>query len=271
MRTIFVLISLIVFSSISEAQQKVPILTPVKEPVSFREDLIWNKWDTENFIILSLDKKQGLDLRDSVEKIRTEFLNSWGIESQNSTVKCKLICVPDQQFLSKFFNINAPHCEVRYDSSGNVSVCAIWIDYNRLDNLSSLVGSISISVLPRKMNPAIRQGVVALSATPESIRALLGSSSEVDTKTLFTTDINSAKDKDDYKRKSALLCLMLRREFGKDNFAAFMQSQQGEDQIRSFFGFSGHEELSKTLSRYSKHLSNDIIGGKTPDKYLIIR
>lgn len=265
---------LLTFSA-AEAQQKVPLLVPSGEPVSFRDDLVWNKWETDNFIILSLDKQQGSKLKSTVEQLRSDFLNSWGIPVWNSSVKCKLICVPDGQFLSKFFNIKAPHCEVRYDSEGKVSVCAIWIDYNRIGELPSLMGSISVSdsVLPVKMNPVTRQGIASLCSSPESIRSLIGSPVEFDAKALLSTDPNSLttqKDKDDFRKRSAILCLMLRREFGKRIFSEFLASDQGEDKVKSVLGFSGSEEFSKTLSRYSRNIAEDIEEGKTPDKYIVV-
>lgn len=265
----FLIFALVLFAPASQSfsQQIVPLI----EKSSLREgDLAWNKWDTKNFIVLSLDKGQGLFLRDSVEQIRDSFLDSWGLNFVDSTLPCKLVCVPDRKTLGKLFNIEAPKCEVRYSADGKVSVCAIWIDYESIAMLPSLVGSVSVS--SANIPPVLQNGIVALSVSPSRTREILGSACSVDAKSLFgmkSEEWSSSKDKEMLNRRCALVCLMLRKELGVDAFSAFAQSKQNEDAVSRIFGFTGYGDLSRALDRYSLNLSDDIKKGRTPDGYLV--
>lgn len=262
-------LALIAFVPQSFSQQIVPLI----EKSSLREDgLAWNKWDTNNFIVLSLEKDQGLLLRDSVERIRDSFMNSWGLNPEDSLFRCKIVCVPDRKTLDKLFNIGSPKCEVRNSSDGKVSACAIWIDYESIAMLPSLIGSVSVSVSPEKIPPVLQNGIVSLSIYPSRTREILGTPCSVDAKSVFgmTSEAwSSTKDKDMLNRKCALICLMLRKELGIDAFSDFAKSEQDEESIKRIFGFAGYGELSRTLDRYSLNLAEDIKNGRVPDGYLV--
>lgn len=269
----FVLIAvlmLLALPSRAVPQQIVPLI----EKSALKEDLVWNKWDTTNFIVLSLDREQGLLLRDTIERLRGSVLNSWGLNSGDSLVRCKLVCVPDRKTLGKLFNIESPKFEVRRSADGKVSVCAIWIDYESLRVLPSLVASVSVadSVAPSKVSPVLQNGIVALSVSTNRTREILGVNSAVDSKSVFGMTAEawaSVKDREGLGRKCALICLMLRKELGRDAFSRFAASTQDEESVRRILGFDGYKELSKTLDRYSLHLAEDIKNGRTPDGYLV--
>ena len=260
----------IAFAPQSASQQIVPLI----EKSAFRDDLVWNKWDTTNFTVLSLDKTQGLLLKDSLEKMRESILESWGLPSGDSLVRCKLVCVPDRKTLGKLFNIESPRFEVRHSSDGKVSVCAIWIDNESLHVLPSLVASVCVSdsLSTAKISPVLQNGIVALSVSPKRTREILGKHLAVDSKAVFgmTGEAwSAAKDKETINGKCALICLMLRKEFGREAFSHFVTSAQNEDSIRLIFGFDGYKEMTKTLDRYSANLAEDIKNGQTPDGYLV--
>lgn len=266
----FLIFALALFAFVpqSYSQQIVPLI----EKSSLREDLVWNKWDTKNFVVLSLDKEQGLALRDSVERLRDSFLDSWGLDSGDAIFPCKLVCVPDRKTLGKFFNIESPKCEVRHSSDGKVSVCAIWIDYESIKMLPSLIGSASVSASSTKIPPVLQNGIIALSVSPSRTREILGAACSVDAKSLFSMSGDAwslEKDKEGLNRKCALICLMLRKEMGIDAFSDFIKSEQNEESIKRIFGFSGYGDLSKTLDRYSLNLAEDIKNGLAPDSYFV--
>lgn len=235
-------------------------------------DLVWNKWETDNFIVLSLDKSQGLSIRESVEDMRSSFLDSWGLSDAKSLLPCKLICVPDKETLNKLFGINEPRYEVRYDSDGKATSCSVWLDYDNVESLNLLVGSASVSrsVFPSKMNPALRKGILALGRSAQQSRELLRTPSTVDPKSIFSIadDTTQTKEATEADRNCALVCLLLRKEFGRHAFSSFANGSQDEDSLKRTFGFSGYEEFAKTLSRFSKNLSDDISNRRTPDEYL---
>lgn len=249
------------------AQDEVPMETSAE----ISSDSVWNKWETENFIILSLDKEQGLSIRSFVEEMRSSFLHSWGLADPKSLVSCKLICVPDKETLTKLFGIEEPRYEVRYGSEGNAISCSIWIDHESLDSLYLMVGSVSVSksVFPLNINPVLQKGILALGHSPEHTRNLLKTPATVDPKSLFN-GVAAGKTPADTEQNCALVCLLLRKEFGRDSFSLFINDEsQNEERLKDVFGFSGYNELSATLQRFSKNLSEDILNKRTPDEYLL--
>jgi hypothetical protein len=269
-----IVLALFSFVGRAESQQIVPLVEE-KSAVSFREDLVWNKWDTKNFIVLSLDKRQGVVLKGVVEEVRLSFFDSWGLPVDDSLVPCKLVCVPDRQTLQNLFSVDSPRCEVRHAPDGKVSTCAIWVDYENIHMLPYLVASVSVSdsVCPFKLSPVFQNGMVSLSGPVQSVRSLLGSRSSVDSRSLFSIKgeaWSSSKDKEGLNRKCALFCLMIRKELGSAAFSSFAMGDQSEDSVKKALGFTGHDELSKTLERYSENLAGDISKERTPDEYLVI-
>jgi hypothetical protein len=66
---------------------------------------------------------------------------------------------------------------------------------------------------------------------------------------------------------AALLCLLVRKEFGS---AAFGRAATSESVSRSL-GFSSEDEFASTFARYRSNLSADLKSGRTPDGYLGVR
>jgi hypothetical protein len=74
-----------------------------------------------------------------------------------------------------------------------------------------------------------------------------------------------------FDRNSALVCLMLRKEFGEQKFIQFLSSNQDEDSIKMIYGFKNLMEFDGTLGRYLENLKKDIGSGATPDSYLTVK
>ena len=66
------------------------------------KNLVWNKWDTDNFTILSLDQSQGKYLHENIESMKTWILRRWGIsEKLQFSAECKIMCVPTKELMKK--------------------------------------------------------------------------------------------------------------------------------------------------------------------------
>ncbi len=261
MRWLFIIFILFCFSAFAEetANQTAP------------SEMVWNKWDTDNFIVLSIDKSQGLYLKNNIESVKSDLEKRWGIKNNKFKTQCKLLCVPDSNLLNRLFNISDPRSEVRRDSEGKVAVSAIWIDFKDADNLSCLVAPV---VLDNSHNSFfVKKGISKLEESLSTLRSDFKELTPIDFKEIISIKENSfdkmsLEEKNNFIKNSAIVCLLLRREFGIDKFSQFVTSKQSESDIRSIFGFKDLDSFSKTLNRYSKNLSEDIKNNKTPDDYL---
>jgi len=237
-------------------------------------DLVWNKWDTNNFIILSLDKSQGLKLKRDADAIMSESLSRWGVDGGFS-VPCKLICVPDRKSLKKLFGIDAPHSEVRREVDGKISVNAIWLDYESLGDLPSLVSSAYLSA--SNLGFFVQRGIFKLGAPVSKIKSEVSGLGEFSCKDVFSLSRDkwssmTPEARDAFDKKSEIVCLLLRKEMGRQRFSEFIGAdKQDEQSLRSVYGFNGFEEFDATIKRYSENITKDAAEGILPDEYLTVR
>lgn len=232
-------------------------------------DFVWNKWDTDNFIILSIDKSQGLKIKNSIEKIKSNFEKKWGIKQSEFAIPCKVLCVNNSELLNRFFSISESKSEVRKDNEGNILVSAIWLDFD--SSISHLVADVCLE--NSSNNLFLKRGITRLEQPIDLVKFDLSQSIDADVAELIAVSEKdwidfSIQEKDKFDRESAFLCLMLRKEFGINKFSLFVNSMQDENSLLKIYKFSNSEDLSKTLNRYSKNLSNDISKNLTPDYYL---
>jgi len=265
------LIFTFVFPSISISADTPSVAWPdTQKTISPSEDLVWNKWDTANFIVLSIDKSQGVYIKNNIEKFKLDFEKRWGLEKSNFSIPCKILCVPDDKLLGRFFNLDLPRTETRTDSDGSLS-SAIWSDFNRFNyNYNQLVGAVCLE--HSKNSILLKRGIPRLENSLDFLKSDFSEVIEVDVKSALNADREywlslKSDDRKKFDKNAALICLFLRREFGFAKFKKFISSDQSESSLRSIYGFD-LDNFSKTLKRYSENLSNDIKNQKMPDKYL---
>lgn len=239
------------------------------------QNLVWNKWDTENFTILSIDKNDGISIKNSIENIKDDFCSSWGLPKFSLSIPCKILCVPDNDSLSKLFGLQRSRFEVRTDSQGKTSLCAIWISKEEINKIPELLSEVLVSdsVNPIGLKLFVRRGISSLCRDPEDVLNNL-SNSEFDIK-IFSQDESSwnkmsAQDKEKFDRQSMIACLMLRKEFGKEYFRNFVNSDQTLSAVTDVYGFK-EKEFELTLKRYSSNIYSDIINKLFDKNYLIIK
>lgn len=244
------------------------------EAVSNKENFTWNKWETDNFIVLSIEKSHGIAIKKTLESIRKSHFEKWGANESEFSSKCKIICVPNPEILKRFFGIEKPRAEVRRDDSGKTAVCAVWFDFDRLSELPGLVASVSEEMTNNKFY--VKRAIVLLSSSVQKIKEDLSRASYFDVGDLIACGQEkwskmSPEERSLFDKNSALLCLMLRKEFGREYFSEFLRSPQDKSSIVSVYGFKDLDEFNGVLSRYIENLTKDISTGRVPDSYLLIR
>lgn len=266
---IFILGSLVQANDLPEFPQQASLTSD--------KNLVWNKWDTRNFIVLSLDKSQGLELKEKLDNDLYEFLRKWNIKLSDSKVQVKLMCVPNEDLLLKLFNIKSPQSEVRYDINGGVAVCAIWIDFNRIHMLPILFSEVFLSdgLSVNDYSLVVNKGIRSLEQDLESIKSNITTLENFDLDLLFNVDKEKwqsldLSEKEKFNKQSCVTCLFLRREFGERLFCSFLSKSQNAQSLLETYGFENKEQFAQIIKKYAENLAQDIKQNKTPSKYLKI-
>lgn len=242
-------------------QPPVPTADLPRKPPAGLEGLVWNKWDTENFVVISLDRSKGGAMRYEVESVRGEVLARWGIVSER-VAPCKVVLVPDASMLKKLFGLSEPKCEVKRSNSDS-SESAIWVDEERISLLPSLVAECEL--LNGNFKPFVKRGIPVLERSASQIRNELLASSDLPLNEVLG-DSKPSSDSAALARSSALACLLVRKEFGSRAFGLVAKGDAPE--VHRVLGFPTPEEFAGTYSRYQKNLLGDMKDGRTPDEYL---
>jgi len=276
---LFTAVFFLIFSSFCFGDEASQAIYPFTDKKTNQEDgLVWNKWDTENFVVLSLDKSQGLRLKNLVEPVKNSVCDNWFLEVPSLPVRCKIMCVPDRDLLAKLFNVDAPHVEVRRDAEGKVSLCAIWMTTDDLGLLPFLVCSLCVAddVCLNKQSLFVQRGVSFLSKPLDCMRRDIVETAQINSKYLLSMTKEKwislpPKERQVFDAQSAIVCLLLRKEFGSELFARFSSSaNQDESSLRLIYGFKNLEQLDSILERYSGNLLKDIRKDIVPDGYLTV-
>jgi hypothetical protein len=236
--------------------------------------LVWNKWDTKNFIILSLDKNQGYEIYNKIENIKNKVLFRWGIQNFNFKIKCKVVCVPDAKTLNGFFRIDKSYSEFSKDKNGIVDSCSIWLNLEDFNSLEKEINKLILLQLD-EFSWWTKRGMILLNENFDEIKSNIVKYT-MDLSNLKNIDENKWKEKSDIDKKnfdnnSMLMCLFIRKEFGQNIFKNFVRSQQSEKDIREILGFDSAQDFDKTFKRYVESIHKDVINSKIPDSYLEIK
>jgi hypothetical protein len=233
------------------------------------KNLVWNKLDTKNFIILSIDKNHGFYIKNNIESTKTWILERWGISDIDFSAPCKIICVSNKDLLLKLFKIDKIRHEVRKNEEGKILLNVIWLSSEDLDNIAYNLSHICFSELEQNKNkqlpPHIKVGMCFLNKKIDSIKS----------------EIENLKDKIDYqniiKQKEAdvinhekecgVLCLLLRKEFGQYNFLNYIS----DNNLSKNFGTDDPKILHEILNKYLSNLLKDLQENKVPNDYLDVR
>lgn len=261
----FVAVFLLFLSSCAFAYD-LPSPTAQRKAPPGLEGLVWNKWDTKHFSVLSIDKAIGRAIQSNIEGERLDAIDRWSIKGSEGFY-CKLICVKDAEMLRKMFSIDSPRCEVRRKADGTPDVAAIWVDCARMETLPSLLLEAELSFGNHPLY--LKRGIALVESPIQSLRSSLTLATDNPCSSLVDDNKSESlfkAERASFDADSAILCLMARREFGRNRFARVVAP--GAASVSDVLGFHSQEELDNTFSRYRKNLLQDLKDGKTPDDYL---
>lgn len=222
--------------------------------------LVWNKWNTNNFIIISIDKNQGLYLKNNIEKIKTNLITRWGLDDFDFTKDCKIVCVSNNKLLNRIFKLDSPKFEVRKNKDNKIELSAIWFSLEDYKSDIPLLEIMNVCMAEYQLNNKIpnfcNQGMCFLSQNPNLIMQKILSNKD----SLSNFDFSQMNDV-----QSAVVCLLMRKEYGQDNFIRYLDNQNF-----SCYGFDSEEKFRITLDRYCVHLLEDLENNVTPKNYIEI-
>lgn len=252
------------------------------------KNLVWNKWDTENFTILSLDAGQGKYLHDNIEQMKAWVLARWGLPDVKFSAECRVLCVPNQQLMKKLFRLDQSHGEVRRNKDGKIELSVLWLvlDKKPAEVIPPSLTLVCLAELEsRNLNVgywAVR-GMSVLNGTIPQIRSQLAPLNGVitsDDKMYFSQKLFTMTEEDWKKetvekrhlfdQEAAALCLLLRKEFGQDNLLKYLSTGGGEQNFANVYGFQSFQVFDSTLKSYMTNLAQDVAQNRTPNSYLQI-
>jgi hypothetical protein len=267
----------LVFSNCVVFAQDSNILMPAGEQLVQNDfqDLVWNRYTTDNFTILSIENKQGKWLSYNIENIKSWCLKRWGLPNIKFEKECRIMVVPNKELLKKLFNISESKYEARM-VDGKLEVIALWLSLDSeedlVDTVPYFVTICSVLEIDQKFNTKsnlfLINGMAKLNRSLVNIKENLKAVNIDDKDIVGVLNLDVKKMSQDDLNKSLIVSLMLRKEFGENRFLRFLFSNKNiKDSLGLVYGFDP-DSFSKSYNRYHKDLSSEIKDNKVPDFYL---
>jgi len=299
MKRLILLFGLLVFSSnIANAQSHVQIEYPygVSAPTDADlKDLAWNRYTTDNFVILSIDNAQGKWLSENIESIKKWCLSRWGFPDDSHrkfSKECRIFCVPNKTLFKKLFSLEQSKIEVR-KKANQLDMTVMWLvlDDKPSRIIPPYLTQVCLAEFEATNNVSLgfwfKRGSALLNGTvPDARQQMVNLSNVVSNdQPMFTSEKMFTLTEEDYLKESAenkqifdqeaiALCVMLRKEFGEAKLQGMLRissKNNPQDVLRVIYGFSGYSHFDKQYIRFMRDLSGEVVNGKTPDAYLEIK
>lgn len=248
------------------------------------DGLVWNRYTTENFTILSIQNSQGKWLNSNIENIKAWCLKRWGIQNFKFQKECRIMVVPNKDLLKKLFNINDNRCEIRKIKEDQ-EIIAVWMVLSSDDDLVDVVPYFvtKCSLIEYdyyhniKNNFALINGMALLNKSVNNIKNIKNEEF-VNYKILDLLAIDEDKykkmnidEKNKFDLNSLVLCLMLKKEFGENKFLKFLFSNKSkEDSLSYIYNFTPND-FDKSFERYSLDLTKELKQNKVPNSYIDVK
>lgn len=248
------------------------------------KDLVWNRYVTKNFTILSIDNAQGKKLADTIESYKTSSLTKWGFPDVKFTKECRVFCVPNYSLLKKLFNLNSSKVQFRKELN------VIWMVLDGEHEKSALppITQVALTEYELVHNSSLplwfKKGCSNLNNSVDDVKKNLKFFHDVAKREQFShtaeqmflltedefnkQNIDSRKT---FENQAVCLTLMFRKEFGEAKLQGFLRLQtknKPEVVLKLVCGFDGFAQFDKKYVSYMKDLCGDIADDKTPDFYL---
>ena len=275
MKNLFLLLSLFIGISYADDAVNYSVIDQVPQSLNPSEDygvdkdsikdLVWNRYQTDNFTILSIDKKQGEDLFVNIENIKKECLGRWGLNNTKLSKDCRIMLVPNKELLKRLFGLQSYRIEFRDN------VTAVWLDSEETANYNNLIKEALTEVCLHDLDSSLSfvasKGISKLNTSLSNIKNIIGRVSEAQPGTNFLKV--SEKDyqkmnqegKDKFDTESLLFCLMLKKEFGESKFLEYFFGKN-----EKICGFDS-KSLNGSYNRYYRDIFNELKENKIPDNY----
>lgn len=256
------------------------------------KDLVWNRYTTKSFVIMSIDDAQGKWMSGNMELVKTWCLERWGFPDFQFTKECRIFCVPNKALLKKLFNLDESKAEVRR-TNGQIEITAMWLvlDDKPARIVPPQLTKICMAEFEQRHNVTIpffaKNGIALLNGTIPDIRGHIVSLGTVvqkdqpifiSEKMFLMTEEEYNKQSVEHKKifdqQSVALCLLLRKEFGEAKMQGFLRmtvKNPPKDVLYAVYGFNSYAQFDQSYLRFMKDISREVTQQKTPDSYLEIR
>lgn len=258
------------------------------------EGLQWNRWTSKNFVVLCLNDTQAQYLHQHLESVKSWTLSRWGMYDVDFSSECKVICVDDPVLYKKLFGLSESRAEVRRDETGKIKATVVFLLVNDVPSktVPSPVSEVCFAELSQKYNTKFplwaNRGMRELNASIPQIRQRMA---ELQTPLASNTPMYFSKGllemtEEQYKKETAerqalydrnatAFCLMIRKEFGQDNYLTLLkkcsEGAQPETALREVIKFPSYASFDSSYKRFMIDLSKECVSGSAPDQYLQVQ
>ena len=245
--------------------------------------LQWHRCVSKDFEVLSIDKAQGTQLIEYLDKLKTWTERRWGLADIPYNKQCMVICVPHQTEFEKWFrqhDIEPVEAQTKNVDGTPRQVYAIWIAgepgflTNKLPEKVGLVNLMNYeTTFPVVKVPHwMHVGMSVLNNDVRSIRRLIETLDPdriYDARFLFDPGNSKSLRPEEYKAYAAAACLLLRKQHnGAAQFTKFMEVHSkgnAEQSLKIVYGWQDYTDFNRSFNNYTRALSYDIRINRTPD------
>lgn len=271
------LIAAVLFTNDPIPTKEIPLPVSAKlAKVDPNAEFKWLKTQTKNFVILGIDLKQVVWVRDNIENIKNNILLSWDLPNIDFDPPIKIVLVPNKTIMTKAFNLDVTFWEYQDDTV----LSWMLIDNNPADILPVAITPVCLAQLEKKYNFKfgfwLVQGMSYLNGQTAKIRQRLGGLNNIITNNhpaykghdLLTITAEqwsneSIANQSLFDTQSIAMVLLIKREFGTKKFIEFSKTNDIKN-----LGFSSDDQFDSMYRRYMQYLSADAVSGRMPDKYI---
>lgn len=252
------------------------------------KSLVWNRFVNKNFVILSIDEKQGLWLNKNIDSINHWCTNRWGLPGVEFSKECRIFCVPNKSLLKKLFGIDDSRVEVR-KKDGEIEIIAMWLVLEETSPslVTPYLTRASFAEFGEQKGKYMpwwfARSAEILSSPNLSIRNTLNGIINVDKSNLNCSSVFnltfedyqklSKEEKDLFDQKCLVLCLMLRKELGEVKLHSLLRLENKENiekTLNIVYGYKDIKEFDAKFLLFWEDLTKAVSAKKIPDSYIQI-
>lgn len=244
--------------------------------------LQWNRYVNKNFVILSIDDRQGRKLSNNILDISSSFFSDWNLDNEELFNECRIFCVPNDNLLKKLFDVESSKVEIRKNEEGETDINVIWVSLN--NNNEEVLSPYLTRVIffNSKLNLPwffIRSAEI-LNSTKEEKNLILNSivlfyeKEHFSCSDLFSVSFSdyssfSKEDKLKFDSQIVVMVLMLKKELGSLKLSSFLKSKNKlDDKLSKIYGYDGLKEFQVKYDMYFHDIAEDAKNNKVPLIYL---